>query len=338
MSHVVVDDLGDLSPWRARTPGGTSSTAISIERGEVPRTGADTMTIRATSEAEGHRVERTRATIDLTAFPDLELWVRSDRPADGSESRPFSLELRVGSAQLAIGADGNSWHRLLPVAQADVWQPVLIALDDLPDAVRNAVTAVRFTCVDASVPFELTLDPLLAVTDELLSDVDAALLGRLGGTLELDDVQVTAVVEPSAQAPTEPFFRISNYAVRPAPERSPSAGTRTDFTEHGFAIRPPSVPFDLFYAIEAVADTRAEVAAMLEFALAATTPRSTLDVAGRPLEIEWVEAPPLELATVESRPTVYVRVGTSQRALAAPEPAVPPFNRVDVEVDSRARA
>jgi hypothetical protein len=35
---------------------------------------------------------------------------------------------------------------------------------------------------------------------------------------------------------------------------------------------------------------------------------------------------------------VYLKVSTSQRAIAARDPAAPPFNRIDLEVDSRASA
>jgi hypothetical protein len=337
VSSVVVDDLSNLAPWRARTPAGAASSAITIGPAALSRLGGPTMTMTATSAALGHRVERTLAALDLSAFTDLELWIRSERIADGSDARPFFLELRLGAAGLAVGAASNTWHRLIPVAAADVWQPVPLALDDLPAAVRGALTEIRFTCVDASAPFALHLDAILAVKEEVLGDVDAALLDRLAGKLVLGGAPVLAAVAP-APAPNKPFFRIRNYAVRPAPERSPSGGVRTDHTEQGFSIRPPSVPVDLFYAIDGVADDRASAARLLEFAFGGLTPRSTLNVSGRPLTVEWVEAPPLSLSTIPSLPTVYVKVATSQRASAAHEAAVPPFNRVDVEVDSRASA
>jgi hypothetical protein len=337
VSHLVIDDLSDLAAWQALTPTGGASTAIAIEPGAGPRPLERGMTIRATTDAENHRVERALAPTDVTPFADLELWVESDRAADSSDARPLFLELRLGSAALAIGAPGNPWHRLIPIATADTWQFVALALDDLPAAVRDAVTSIRFTCVDASVPFVVGLGSLRAVSAQLLSDIDAALLERIANKLELNDKPVPAVVEPEAE-PDQPFLRLRNYAVRPAPERSPSSGTRTDYTESGFSIRPASVPFDLFYAIEAAAGTRADAAAMLEFALAEFTPRSTLDVAGRQLTVEWADPPQLALPAIQGQPSVYLRVSTSQRALAARDAAAPPFNRVDVEVDSRATA
>jgi hypothetical protein len=230
---LAVDDLGDLTPWKARTPGGAASNAIAVAAGTGPRPAEPAMRIEASSDAQGHFVERTLAAVDLSAFADLELWVLSDRPADSSDARPPFLELRLGSAQLAIGAGPNAWHRLIPVPTAGTWEFVPLALDDLPAPVRSALTAIRFTCVDAKQPFALTLGTIRAVTQQLLSDADAALLDRVDGKLELNNAPVTAVVEPEPD-PGTPFFRLRNYGVRPAPERSPSAGTRTDYTEPAF--------------------------------------------------------------------------------------------------------
>jgi hypothetical protein len=36
VSHLVIDDLGDLAAWKARTPAGGASTAITIEPGPGP--------------------------------------------------------------------------------------------------------------------------------------------------------------------------------------------------------------------------------------------------------------------------------------------------------------
>jgi hypothetical protein len=337
LSHLVIDDLGDIAAWRARTPGGAASSELAVEAGTMVRLGAPTLRIAGTIAASGHRAERTFGAVDLTGLDDLRLWIRSDRPADGSAARPFFLEVRLGSGQLAVGAQGNGWHRLLPVPSAGVWHAVPLALDDLPAAVRTAASAIRLTCVDAGAPFVVHLAALVAARDEMLADADAALAGRLDAKVEVGGVSAPAIVEPDA-APNPPFLRVRNYGVRPAPERSPSGGSRTDYTEHGFSIRPPSLPFDVLYEVEAVADSRGDAATMLEFVLRELTPLSTLDAGGRPLTVEWIEPPPLSLDATPAHPTVHLKVSTSQRAAAAGEAAVPPFNRIDVEVDSRATA
>jgi hypothetical protein len=219
------------------------------------------------------------------------------------------------------------------VAAPDAWQAVPFALDDLPAAVRGAVTQLRLTCVDASVPFALELDRVTALRPELLADVDAALAARLG-TLQLGGDAVQAVVLP-ADEPAPPYFRITSYAVRPAPERSPASGYRTDFTGQGFSIRPAGVPFDLFYAVDAVAGSRADAAALLAHAYAELTPQAVLEVAGRPLTVDWVEGPQLARTQIAAQPTLYVKIATAQRPTGVREQAVPPFNRVDVEADTR---
>jgi hypothetical protein len=155
--------------------------------------------------------------------------------------------------------------------------------------------------------------------------------------VEIDHAAVLAVVAPAAPPP-EPYLLVTSYGARPAPERSPSPGYRTDFTETGFAIRPPSVPFDLLYAVDAVAGARADVATLLEFVYAELTPVSVLDVAGRPVTVEGIDAPQLALAALPTQPTVYLKLSSAQRGTAARVPAVPPFNRVDVGVDARAVA
>ena len=59
-----------------------------------------------------------------------------------------------------------------------------LALDDLPAAVRGAVTQVRLTCLDAGASFTLDLDRITALHPQLLADVDAEQVERLGGRIE----------------------------------------------------------------------------------------------------------------------------------------------------------
>lgn len=331
MSRIVVDDLSDFGAWTPRQPDGSPSTTITIEAGPVARLTGQTMRVVADPDATGHRVERDLAPVDLSHFDDLELWVRCDRVADGSDVSPFFIELRLGSAALAVDASTNTWHRFIPVTTPAVWQPVPLGLDDLAPAVRQAVTQIRMTCVDASTPFTLDLDRIAAIHPELLADVDAALVSWL-------EASAPAVVLPSSATPAEPFFRVTSYGVRPAPERSPASGVRSDFTGQGFSIRPPSVAFDLFYAVDAIAADRADAARLLEYVYAELTPTSVLEVAGRPLTMEWIDGPALARTEIAGQPTAYVKVSASQRSTGARESVVPPFNRIDVEADTRAVA
>jgi hypothetical protein len=322
LSHLVVADQADPGAWAARAPDGSASAAIAVAPGPVTPAGFPSTTIDAGPGAVGHAVERELGPVDLSAYDDLELWVRSDLAADGSDARPFFLEVRLGAA-------ANAWQRFVPIGAAGAWQTVPLALDDLDPAVRGGVTQIGLTCVGA--PFALDLGPITALRPELLADVDAALVARLGAA-------APAVVLPAETEPAQPFFRITSYGARPAPERSPASGFRSDFTGQGFSIRPPSTPFDLFYAVDAVTADRADAARLLEHVYAELTPVAVLEAAGRPLTIESVDGPQLARTEIPGQPTVYLKVSTAQRATGAREPAVPPFNSIDVEADTRAVA
>jgi hypothetical protein len=336
MSRVVLDDFGTVAPWRARTAGGGPSTAIRIEPGTARRLGPGTARFAADAGAAGHRLERTIAAADLTAQTDLQIWILADRAADGTEGHPFFLELRLGSATAPASTGPGSWHRLLPIAAAGGWLCVPVSLGDLPPAVRSAVSEIRFTCVDGR-PFSAHLDAIAAVRDEMLVDVEEALVRLLGDRLRIDGALVPGVIVPAATLPDEPYLRISNIGIRPAPERSATVPTRSDYTQTGFSLRPPTVAYDLTYSIRPVAADRAPIARMLDFVLGEIAPSSTLVVNDRPLAIDWAE-PPAAPSGAPDDFAVHLTVSAQRRSTAGYERAVPPFNLVEVEVDQRATA
>src|SRR5689334_16144233 len=101
MSHAIVDALADPGAWTPRAPDGSPSAELSVVRGPDQRLTGPTLRIATAGDAAGHRVDRTLpAPVDLSPFADLELWLRSDRPGDGSDAQPFFLELRLGSPAL----------------------------------------------------------------------------------------------------------------------------------------------------------------------------------------------------------------------------------------------
>lgn len=339
MTILVLDDLADLSDWRARRPTGSPSSEIGIAPGSESWLGLDTATVTATGSGGGHRLERALGPVDLHPFDDLQLWVRSERLATGAEASPFFLELRLGSSAATIGSPPNPWHRLIPVPVPGSWQPVTVSLDDLPPAVRGAVNRVRFTCLQTDVPFALDLGAIVAIREEMLRDLDEAIATRLGGRLQIDGAPVPAVHVPAAAAPPDPpFFRILNQAIRPVLERSSPSGTRTDYTQTGFSIRPPATVYDVLYRIEAVAEDRPTVAAMTEFVLAELAPVATLIANHRPHRVEWTQGPAESEGAAATPSAVHVKVTATQRSLGAPERGVPPFNEIAVEVDHRASA
>lgn len=342
MSRLVIDPFDNLQAWSAHGGDGGPSDEISISLGGPARTGRPTALVQAAPKADGHYVERQGAAADLRPFSDLELWVRSQRVATGSVENPFYVEIRLGSAALPVGAGANTWHRFVPVAQPGVWEPVPLDLGDLPAAVRSAVTTLRLRCLDAGEGWALALDQILAVREDMLADLDEALRARLDGRVVLANKPVPAVVVPvTAPEPKPPFLRISNYDVRPDLERSPTRGRHTDHTEQGFVVRPPSVAYSVYYAVEAVAADRPSAARMFAAALAELAPTSTVTSNGRPLTAEWVEPPtyasPPATAPPPDHPTLHLKVSTSLARRASRETAVPVSNVVTVEVDQRAK-
>ncbi len=341
MSALVIEPFSTVAAWTAHRPDGSPSTAIAISPGGPPRVpplSAPSATLHADTGADGHYVERTGGPVDLTSMQDLLLWVRGTRRADGSAAAPLYLQVELGSTAVPVGAVTNTWRRMVPLLVPGTWEPVPLALADLPAAVRSGVTDVRLTCLDADTAWSLDVDAVLAVRPEVLADADAALLARLDGRLQVSGTAVPAVLLPVAgQAPQPPVFRISNYDVRPDRATSPVDGPRTDYTDRGFAIRPPATVYQLDYAIEAVAADRTAGAAMLGFVLAELAPRATLLAAGRQMSAEWVDAPataaPPVVAPPPDHPVVHVRVTAAQPGTGTAQRAVPPFNDISVEVD-----
>lgn len=344
MSALVIESFADVAAWTSRDAQGGASTSVRITADgpvRLPGLSAPGATVVVDAGASGHAVQRSGNAVDLRAFSDLQLWVRSARVADGTAARPLFAEVRLGSAAMPISSQANNWRRLIPIDQAAVWQPAPMSLDDLPDAVRHSLTTIRITCLDGSTAWRLDVDAILAVRPELLADADSALLARLDNTLSLDGAPVPALLTPfSGPAPASPYLRISNYDVRPDRATSPTVPVRTDYTETGYVLRPPASVFELDYAVEALVTDRASAARMLQHVLAQLTPTSRLLGGGRLMTVDWVDQPataaPPVIAPPADHPVVHLRVRAGQPATAPAQRAVPPFHEISVEADQRA--
>jgi hypothetical protein len=323
MPSIVIDAMNDATLWQALASDGvTPSTELSLSvDSSKPRQGADTTAIQvtATSNALNHRLMRNLAPIDLSKFSDLRFWVYSNRVADGSPRRPFFLELRLASAAMAIGDPGNTWQRFVPVSQTAVWEPIRVTLSDLPAAVRSAVSVIQLSC-DA-VPFQCDVDDILAVQDEMIADVDAALVAQLNNLLVLGANPVAAVLHPANGILTQarPYFEITNYDILWNRERTDSNRPWGDYSDVGFVIRPPSSAYELYYQVVAVADDRSTQAQMLEFLLRALPARGALVVNGAPLPMESIMVYPFDQlggVRTDALPMFY-RISTRQEAGAS---------------------
>lgn len=341
MAQIVVDAMNTAASWSALAPDGvTASTELSMADDTTRfRYGADRTSARITGStaARNHTLRRTLPGVDLSAYDDLRLWIYSDRVADGSDARPFFLELRLGSAAMGLADPANRWQRYLPVSGAATWESVRLDLRDVDPSVRSAVAAVQIRCADASSSFVCYIDDLLAVRDQMLGDVEAALVARLDRRIVSGATRIAAVVAVAGApaAATQPFILITHYDVRFSDARTSSARVSTDFSNGGYQIRPPAYAYDLVYQIEAWADDRATQTQILEFVLSELTPRGELVVGGLPLPIDGgILLPALEVIGGHrtSRVPLFYRISARQE-VGAPQP-VRAVKAVVVNVDS----
>jgi hypothetical protein len=120
------------------------------------------------------------APLDLGRFDELRFWLLGPVRADGSARAPFYLEFSYLDASDAA----DETHRwFVPVDRPGVWEQRRIGIER--DR-RRAITRLRFTCL-GDAPFTCRLAELLAVQDEMLTDVEEALTRRLTG-IELPNV------------------------------------------------------------------------------------------------------------------------------------------------------
>jgi hypothetical protein len=332
VSRLVLDPLTEVSTWSALAPDGVTPSAelsISVDSSH-PRPGAAATSaqISATEAALNHVLRRPFApAIDLTASDELRLACFSTRLADGTPANPFFLEMRLASAAVGLDAPANTWSRNLPVAQKGVWDVTRLNLADLPPAIRGGVTVMQLRCIHALPPFKFNIEDLLAVRDEMIGDIDATLRVRLDSILSLNGAPVPALLHPANGAITQarPYFEITNYDIVYARERTQSTRPRSDFSDTGYWLRPPSNAYDVYYQITAVADDRRTQSQMLEFVLSSLPPRGEILVNDFPLQMDIVEVDPLDQLggfRTDRLPLFYriqsrQEVGTSTRVAGA---------------------
>lgn len=345
MSQLLIDALDNAAGWHTFAPDGiTASTelTISIDTRDF-RYGADKQSLRISGSANAldHTARRIFNPVDLSDFDELRVWFKSSRPADGSAARPFFLQALLAGPAMDLNAPANTWERLMPAAQANAWDLVQFGLQDLPPALRTAVNVIELRCVDASAPFTLQLDDLLAVRHEMIGDVDAALLARLDQQFTLNGIQVPAVIYSPDKPPNIPLphLRITHFDLRFAEERTLYAQTRSDYSATGFRLRPVSAAYDLSYEIEAIAASRTEQTRLLEFVLGAFMPYGTLLVNGILLPIECVNVPSDDLIGGSHSGHVLLHfVVRTYQVRGEGEPATLPFNQVTIALDQNTPA
>lgn len=285
MPSTLIDDFDDHTLWSALQPGGLPSAEIVLAT-DVDVHGTASMRVDVSAAGDGHFITRSFGPMDITGLSELRLSYRTTRPSDGTPDRPFQLKMELGSAAMAIGAPGNSWHRYLPAFEADRWHFVRMALDDLDPLVAGAADTVQVTALNIAASWTAWLDGLIASDPQLIADVDAALEELLDGQLVIGGPVPAHVHVPGAPEPVAPWLRIVHYDAAFSDLRTTSQRSRTDFTDTGYRLRPESVAYDLCYRIEPVTNDRAEHSQMIEFVLDVLGHRRSLLVNGAQLPLD----------------------------------------------------
>lgn len=232
MSSRLLD--GFDAAWVSTNPG---LLAVTVDPVTAAEPGGTANRLVAQPGAAGVQAELLLpAPLDLRPFDELRLWVRASELADGSLRSPFFLELSYLDSGDAPGEE-HRW--LLPVNRPHTWEQRRIGIQ--ADR-RASVTRFRLTCLDNRA-FVCHLDALLAVRDELLADVGAALVAALEHRIvppELTDLPLAQNAAAGATqlvvAGTPPLDAGNQVVVRGGPGTdeshlltavTPGAGTTT---------------------------------------------------------------------------------------------------------------
>lgn len=338
MPSVLIDSMDTPGLWTALAPDGvTPSLELQLAVNSNRRPNAQDLSAKITASANsvGHTLRRTIPALDLTKFDELRMWTYSDRLADGSAQRPLFLEMRVASAAMPLSHPGNTWKRYLPVTQAKVWAPARFTITDLPAAIRGAVTQIQFRSAAAGAAFQCCVDDLIAASDRMIGDVDAALLSHLHNTLTLGAAAVPAVLHSNAGpvAQARPYFEITHYDIVYARERTGSTQPRGDYSLPGVSLRQPGNAFELYYQITAMAANRPDQAQMLEFVLRALPARGELSVNGFGLPMESIRVEAIDQPGGIRTDTIPLFYKVSTRQDTGVTDAVMPVSNLILEGD-----
>ncbi len=341
MPQLLIDNFDVPGLWSARDALNAPSVEIALSATTDTHpfaTDASSLRVDIQTGATGHLIRRTIPAVDLNSFDSLTLWHRADVAAAGDASDPLRVRLALGSAALPVGAPGNDWVRYLTADTANVWSYSVLALDDLPTAVRGAIQTIEFQIVTVSASHALHLDGLEAQVTSVAADIDAALLARLDAQLVLGGGPVPATIAPSVPpAPGQPAIRLVQYEAVRNEVRSNTGPRRTDFTETGHRLRPSPIPWDIYYRVEFVAADRADQAAMVDFVIGGLGHRMWLPVGNRALRLEQVDQVKPDDAVIDA-PSLRYRV-SAWIERGADLPVVPVGEVViDTDLNTPARA
>jgi len=337
MGAHVVDPMNDAPQWTVlAADGATPSNALTATTDTLDTGyGADGTCVRlqGTGVATGHMVRRTLPAVDLTGFTELRLSIKASRAAQ-PDGPPFFLQLRLGSVSQPLTAATNTWHRLLPISAPNRWETVKLGIDDLPGAIRGAMTAIEFRCLALDSAFLSRIDDLTVVRPEMLADADRALQDRLAGITVAGTPALAKVRSAGQPAPNGTALDITQLDLAHAPIRMRERVEPRDYTTGGgVRLIPPGEPYDVTYTVTPVAATRAAQATLLEQVVHRLAPLDELVVDGDRLPVELVRIGPRERVggAPGPDPVLFYRVGA--RAWRAPATGTSAVSEIVIETD-----
>jgi hypothetical protein len=245
---------------------------------------------------------------------------------------PFFLQLRLGSVAQPLTAATNTWHRLLPIGTPNRWETVKLGIDDLPAAIRAAMTAIEFRCLALDSAFVSRIDDLTAVRPEMLADADRALQDRLAGITVAGSPAPAKVRAASQSAPSGTALDITQLDLAHAPIRMGERVEPRDYTSGGgVRLIPGGEPYDVTYTVTPIAASRADQATLLEQVVHRLAPLDELVVDGDRLPVELVRIAPDDRVggSPGPDPVLFYRVGA--RAWRAPATGTSAISEIVVE-------
>jgi hypothetical protein len=265
----------------------------------------------------------------LSGREELRFWLRSDLPASSSPDQFFYLAFEV--AYEGANGSGESWQRLLPVKQRQIWELHRLWLGDMPETLRQSVNVLRlssFSLDRAKTPpaFIATIGDLLATRLEVLKDVDGALLARLDKQFQVKvpekwlSLPAVVVMPESGQQEAKPYIRITPWSIQPNGERGGSGDLVDNYTvqnisqanRFGAYTRPPPWLVQVEYAIEVIAVDRSQVTLVLGAILSSFSRNPFLIANGEPWALTPFKPSPEESANLVSsgRTPLFYRIAT----------------------------
>ncbi len=336
---LLLDAMSDAALWKPLLADGNGpSDQVTVAADQTECVSLDDHTslkFSVGAGATGHRIQRTVAGLaDLSQLDEIRFWVFSNRVADGSASAPAFARLRLGSATSTVGTPGNTWFRDVPVNAPATWELVRVSLDDLAANVRSAVTQIEFLLLNITIPITFQLDSLMAVRDELVTDIEAALAGLLNEKISAGNTKIPAAFyNPDGAAGAAPLIRLYLSEIRVNEDHN-AVMVRRDYAGNLFREQRPPTGYSLIYEIDPVAaeiDTRSRI---LDFVLNAFAPRNFLEVNGVRLPVEWQARRPSRL--VQGTPERFrlrflIR---TWRSAGTSAPLRTPFGQVNITADT----